>query len=652
MVSGNDITLRFADRVLLNGISFRIGARDRIGLVGSNGTGKSTLLRILTGTVQPDSGTLVKARYVTVGYLPQDGVSASGRTLIEEAEAVFADVMEAQARLEEIQQRLGQAEAGSEEAAELLELYGELQHHLEVSDAFRMRAEAEAVLAGLGFSQRDLLRPVEEFSGGWQMRIALARLLLQEPSLLLLDEPTNHLDLDSLQWLEEYIRGYRGALILVSHDRRFLDTLTERTFELSMGKLTEYRGNFSFYVEEKAERLEQQRAAYRNQQMQIRQTERFIERFRYKATKARQVQSRIKALDRLERIELEDTERSLDFDFPPAPPSGAVVMRLSGVRKRYGSIEVFDGLDLEIDRGDRVALVGVNGAGKSTLARIIAGVEEVTGGTRIPGHNVVISYFAQHQAEELDPRAEVLQTLDAVATGDVRQRLRTLLGCFLFSGDDVYKRVGVLSGGEKSRLALAKMLLEPANLLVLDEPTNHLDMVSKGVLQEALERFDGTAVIVSHDRDFLDPIVTKVIALRRGPPIVYPGSVSEFLEAQKKAAAAGQPAHAERTVRNAGKERKRQEAEERQQRYRLVKPVKDAIAAIEASIEEKERRLRGCEHRLEDPELYRDGDRAREATMTYQALKRELEDDYHRWNDLTRELERLSGQEGGTGGDP
>jgi ATP-binding cassette subfamily F protein 3 len=326
-------------------------------------------------------------------------------------------------------------------------------------------------------------------------------------------------------------------------------------------------------------------------------------------------------------------------------------MRLSGVRKRYGPIEVFDGLDLEIDRGDRIALVGVNGAGKSTLARIIAGVEDVTGGTRIPGHNVVISYFAQHQAEELDPRAEVLQTLDAVATGDVRQRLRTLLGCFLFSGDDVYKRVGVLSGGEKSRLALAKMLLEPANLLVLDEPTNHLDMVSKGVLQEALERFDGTAVIVSHDRDFLDPIVTKVIALRRGPPLVYPGSVSEFLEAQKRATAAGQPAHAERTARNAGKERKRQEAEERQQRYRLVKPVKDAIAATEASIEEKERRLRECEHRLEDPGLYRDGDRAREATMTYQALKRELEDEYHRWNDLTRELERLSGLEGGTGGD-
>ena len=650
MVSATDITLRFADRTLLNEVSFRIGARDRIGLVGSNGAGKSTLLRILTGTAQPDSGTLTKARYVTVGYLPQEGVLASGRPLIDEAESVFADVVEAQVRLEEVQRRMGEVEDGSEEAAELLALCGELQHHLEVSNAFTMRAEAESVLAGLGFSQRDLTRAVEEFSGGWQMRIALARLLLQEPSLLLLDEPTNHLDLDSLQWLEEYIRGYRGALILVSHDRRFLDTLTERTFELSLGRLTEYKGNFSFYVEQKAERLEQQRAAYRNQQMQIKQTERFIERFRYKATKARQVQSRIKALDKLERIELEDGERSLDFDFPPAPAAGAVVMRLEGIEKRYGAIEVFDGLDLEIDRGDKIALVGVNGAGKSTLARIIAGVEEVSGGRRIPGHNVVVSYFAQHQAEELDPRAEVLQTLDAVATGDMRQRLRTLLGCFLFSGDDVYKRVGVLSGGEKSRLALAKMLLEPANLLILDEPTNHLDMVSKGVLQEALERFDGTAIIVSHDRDFLDPIVTKVIALRPGPPLVYPGTMSEFLGAQRKAAVLAPAARTERGARSTGKERKRQEAEERQQRYRLVKPVRDSIEKIELVIERKEQRVRECEHLLEDPELYKDGERAREITTEYLTLKRDLENDYHRWNDLTREMERLSGHGGNQGG--
>jgi ATP-binding cassette subfamily F protein 3 len=646
MVSANNIALRFADRTLLNDVSFRIGARDRIGLVGSNGTGKSTLLRILTGTVQADSGSLTKARYVTVGYLPQEGVTASGRTLIEEAESVFADVVEAQSRLEDIQRRMGEVEEGSDEAAELLDLCGELQHHLEISNAFTMRAEAEAVLAGLGFSQRDFGRSVDEFSGGWQMRIALARLLLQEPSLLLLDEPTNHLDLDSLQWLEEYIRTYRGALILVSHDRRFLDTLTERTFELSVGRLTEYKGNFSFFVEQKAERLEQQRAAYRNQQTQIKQTERFIERFRYKATKARQVQSRIKALDRLERIELEDAERTLDFDFPPAPPAGAVVMRLEGVVKRYGQIEVFDGLDLEIDRGDKIALVGVNGAGKSTLARIIAGVEGVSGGRRTPGHNVVVSYFAQHQAEELDPRADVLQTLDAVATGDMRQRLRTLLGCFLFSGDDVYKRVGVLSGGEKSRLALAKMLLEPANLLVLDEPTNHLDMLSKGVLQEALERFDGTAVIVSHDRDFLDPIVTKVIALRAGPPLIYPGTISEYLDSQRAAAGRVQPEAGQRAAKSGGRERKRQEAEERQQRYRRVKPVKDAIGKVEQAIQRKEDRIRECERMLEDPELYRDGERTREVTAEYQSLKRALEEEYHRWNDLTRELENLSGQAG------
>ena len=516
MISAVNLLLEFGERALFNEISFRVGPHDRIGLVGSNGTGKSTLLRILVGEMAADKGEIAKAKYVSVGYLPQEGMSAAGRTLYGEVESVFAEVIGTQTALDEIHRRMGEIDHESAEFAELLEVYGELQHRLESSDAFRIKTGIEKVLVGLGFRESDFGRQTDEFSGGWQMRIALAKLLLAQPSLLLLDEPTNHLDLDSLRWLEDYLRSYEGAVIIVSHDRRFLDNMTGKTYELSMGTLTEYAGNFTYYITEKAVRRAQQIAAQRNQQQQIKQTEQFIERFRYKATKARQVQSRIKQLEKLDLIEIEDEEGGIHFAFPPAPQSGRVVMELKGIRKSYGGLKVFDGISFDIDRGDRIAFVGVNGAGKSTLARILAGIEPFDAGERVVGHNVTISYFAQHQAEELNPAYDVLQTVEEVATGDIRRRLRTLLGCFLFSGDDVFKKVRVLSGGEKSRLALAKMLLHPSNLIVMDEPTNHLDMRSKGVLQDALAGYEGSFVIVSHDRDFLDPIVTKVVEFRRG----------------------------------------------------------------------------------------------------------------------------------------
>ena len=648
MISAVNLLLEFGDRSLFREISFRVGPHDRIGLVGSNGAGKSTLLRILTGEITADSGEIAKAKYVSVGYLPQEGMAAAGRTLYKEVESVFAEVIGTQAALEEIHRRMGEIDHESGEFAELLEVYGELQHRLESSDAFRIKTGVEKVLAGLGFSETDLERQTDEFSGGWQMRIALAKLLLAQPSLLLLDEPTNHLDLDSLRWLEDYLRSYEGAVIIVSHDRRFLDNMTGKTYELSMGMLNEYAGNFSYYVKEKAERKALQVSAYKNQQQQIKQTEQFIERFRYKATKARQVQSRIKQLEKIDLIEIEDEEGGIHFAFPPAPQSGRVVMELKGIRKSYGALKVFNGLDFDIERGDRIAFVGVNGAGKSTLARILAGTEPFDAGERIVGHNVAVSYFAQHQAEELNPAYDVLQTVDEVATGDIRRRLRTLLGCFLFSGDDVFKMVKVLSGGEKSRLALAKMLLAPSNLIVMDEPTNHLDMRSKGVLQEALAGYEGSFVIVSHDRDFLDPIVTKVVEFSRGGIRTYLGNVSDYIDARGKEeqkAAAVAPRKPSSGI-PGGKERKRLEAEERQKRYKKTGPLREKIAALERELGESEREKSALDAQMADPDFYRDGERVRTVRARYKDLEKEIADRYFRWNELSKQLEAAGGSTG------
>ena len=643
MISAVNISLHYGERALFREVSFRIGPHDRIGLVGSNGAGKTTLLRILVGDQSADRGEIARAKYVTVGYLPQEGMAAAGRSLYKEAESVFADVLETQAGLDEVHRRMGEVDHESEEFRELLEVYGELQHKLEASDAFRMKTGIEKVLTGLGFTETDFGRRTEEFSGGWQMRIALAKLLLRQPSLLLLDEPTNHLDLDSLQWLEEYLRSYDGAVMIVSHDRRFLDNMTAKTYELSLGDLTEYTGNYSAYVTAREARKELQRAAFKNQQQQIKQTEQFIERFRYKATKARQVQSRIKQLEKLDLIEIEDEEGGIHFSFPPAPPSGRTVMELRGIQKRYGPLTVFNGTDFDIDRGDRIAFVGVNGAGKSTLARIIAGVEPFDAGERKPGHNAIVSYFAQHQAEELNPLKDVLGTVDEVATGDIRKRLRTLLGCFLFSGDDVFKKVSVLSGGEKSRLALAKMLLAPANLIVLDEPTNHLDMRSKGVLQEALAEYEGSFVIVSHDRDFVDPIVTRVVEFRAGHLKTFAGNVSDYLEARQRAIEGAPEPGGREIAQGSVKDRKRLEAEERQKRYRRTRPLQEKIAALERQLETQEREKAAIERRMGEPDFYREGTTVKEVTARYKELEAGLQEGYFRWNELVKELERIGG---------
>ena len=640
MLSAVDISLQFADRSLLDGVTFHIGPTDRIGLVGANGSGKSTLLRILLGETTPDSGTVPRAKYVTVGYQPQEGTALAGRTLFDEVESVFADIVRTRDQLEQLQVAMTTTPHESDAFGEMLEIFGELQHRLEAADGFRLSSSIEKVLLGLGFTTGDFTRQTDEFSGGWQMRIALAKLLLLQPSLLLLDEPTNHLDLDSLQWLEEYLQSYRGAVVLVSHDRRFLDTMTRRTFELSLGSLNEYAGNYSFFLEAREERRTHQRAAQKNQQQQIKQTERFIERFRYKATKARQVQSRIKQLEKLDVIRLEDEEEEIRFSFPAAPPSGKVALTVRDVTMAYGPLTVFKHLHLQIDRGDRLAFVGVNGAGKSTLARIIAGVEPPDAGERIPGHNMVVSYFAQHQAEELAPTFDVLQTVEAVAAGDVRRHLRTLLGCFLFHGDDVFKKVSVLSGGEKSRLALAKMLLTPANLVVLDEPTNHLDMRSKSVLQEALAEFDGSMVIVSHDRDFLDPLVNKVIEFKNGHIRTWLGNVSEYLAARQ---AATETPGDDRPIApvQTDKDRKRREAELRKARYALTKPLQDRLAKIEKDIEALEQKKRDLEDAIADPSAYRAGDALREKHTAHRETGQQLASLYDQWGKVSHELEQV-----------
>ena len=657
MISLNAITKEYPGKVLFKDVSLRIGDNERVAIVGSNGTGKSTLMKIITGEMEPDRGEIAQSRSNTVGYLPQDGIAHSGRTLFDEASTAFDDIMAMHDRVDELSAEISQLAATPDHDEELLhrkvEELGEIQHVLEHREGWNIQTKVAQVLSGLGFYERDFHRRTEEFSGGWQMRIALAKLLLREPTILLLDEPTNHLDIEALQWLEEYLTGYENSIVLISHDRRFLDNLAKRTIEISLGKLTEYSGNYSFFVDQKILRLEQQRAAFENQQQHIKQTKQFVDRFRYKATKARQVQSRLKMLEKLEPIELEDEESGISFDFPEPPQPGRILMELTGISKSFGNLHLFDNLDLTIERGDRIAFLGVNGAGKSTLARIIAGIEPFQSGTRKPGHNLSIGYYAQNQAEELVPQHSVFQTLDLVAAGEVRKRLRTLLGCFMFSGDDVDKLVSVLSGGEKSRLALSKMLLTPSNLLVLDEPTNHLDMRSKAVLQDALSRFEGSMVIVSHDRDFLEPLVNKCIDFRDGKLRVTLGSVSDYLrkraaelEEHRQRDAAGQVIEKKATT-HSDRDRKREEAERRQDRYKRIKPLKNRLDRAEKAIADLEAKKAEVETALADEATYRDEARAKVLTQQYRDLTVELESAFAEWESVQAEIDAIDLEQDG-----
>jgi len=685
MITISHLEKQYGGEYLFRDLSLRVGDDERIAIVGPNGAGKSTLLKIILGLVDPDAGEIVRSRSHTAGYLPQEGITHAGKTLGDETATAFDDLLAMHARAEQIAGEIDAlAAAGRGDSPEVLELVdemGKLQHHLEHREGWSIDAKVEEVLLGLGFKMSDMQRETAEFSGGWQMRIALAKLLLREPTILMLDEPTNHLDIESLTWLEEYLKGYDGSVVVISHDRRFLDNLTRRTIEIANGKASEYKGNYSYYLKEREIRLEMLRASYENQQEAIRATMAFVDRFRYQATKARQVQSRLKQLDKIERIEMDDEQGSISFDFPPPPSPGRILMKLEGVTKAYGPEPVFTDLNLTLERGDRIAFLGSNGAGKSTLARIIADLEPIQAGTRTPGYNVIISYYAQHQADELDPKKTVLETLEDAAPAGLQQGLRRLLGCFLFTGDDVFKRVGVLSGGEKSRLALAKMLLVPANLLILDEPTNHLDVKSKGVLQEALRRFAGSYCIVSHDRDFLEPLATKVAEFRDGRVSLYLGGVADWLEKQRREREAAQaaakkpakapvatkappvaakapPAAAARSGTKAAaaaggktpppdKDRKRREAERRQERSKRLRPLQSALAKLEQRIAVQEDRKLEIEAALGDPVVCQSPERVSALSVEYRELTTNLAYSYDEWTKVQDETEKADRETAG-----
>jgi len=520
---------RFGHKLLFDGVSLLITAQDRVGLVGANGTGKTTFLKILAGLESLDYGSASVAKGIDIGYLPQDGLALSGRTVFAECMSVFARLQALEKDLEHLTSRMAEFNPTSIEYEKIADRYHQIEHEFRVHDGYAIEAQVGTVLAGLGFHSEDWQRQTEEFSGGWQMRIALAKLLLQKPNLLLLDEPTNHLDLESRNWLEEYLSNYPFAFVLISHDRYFLDVTVNRIVEIWNKKIWTYTGNYDKFLAQKTQRQELLEAAYKNQRERIEELEVFINRFRYQATKAKQVQSRIKELEKIERIELPEEEKTIHFSFPQPKPSGRIVTEFVGVAKSYGPKEVFRDVNFIIEKGDRIALVGVNGAGKSTLIKLLAGTEPLTRGEYELGHNVQSDYFAQDQYKELDQEARMIDDIGRVSPSSRETDLRSLLGCFLFSGDEVFKRIGVLSGGERNRYALLRMLLHPANFLLLDEPTNHLDMRAKDVLLEALSKYTGTVVFVSHDRYFIDKLATQVFEIGGGRVEVYPGNYEDFL---------------------------------------------------------------------------------------------------------------------------
>ena len=640
MFTLDGVSLRFGPHVLFDGVSAAIGARERIGLVGSNGAGKSTFLKILAGLQDCDAGTVSAAKNATVGYLPQDGLETSGKTLYAEAESAFEDILSLRAKIAETDAALQTLPPDSDAYRDALEIIADAERRLEDADAAKLRSRTETVLHGLGFSQSDMTRDTGEFSGGWQMRIALAKLLLREPTLLLLDEPTNHLDVESQDWLETWLQRCAGAVVVVSHDRAFLDAVCGKIFALSSGRLETWNGNYSYFEKASRERREALRRAARNQAREIAKTEQFIERFRAKATKAAQVQSRIRRLEKIERIEAEEEDAAqISFSFPPAPPSGQVVLELKNAGKSYGALRVLENVDFRIERGDRIAVVGVNGAGKSTLVRMLAGTEPLSAGTRTEGLHVAVSYFAQHQAKELDPALDVLTTVNDVAAGLGTSRLRSLLGAFLFRGEDVFKPVGVLSGGERNRLALARMLLRPFNFLILDEPTNHLDMRSKAVLAQALKQYAGTFVVVSHDRAFLDPLVTKVIEVKNRGIRVFLGNVSDYLAAtaderarEREAFSAAAPP--KKPKGNDPRERRRASAE----RQKKLAPIRKKLQETEARIAALEDEQRRFEVAMADPAFFSRGEASKNDVLAYEAAKSALAEAYALWENLAEQL--------------
>ncbi len=640
MLSVQNLYLQYGERILFDRISFAIGDRERIGLVGRNGAGKSTLLKIMAGLLNPDEGQIDRPANSTIGLLHQEMNLPKGKTVLEETMTAFAETRELEKKLEDVHHAIAtRTDYQSPEYTKLLEELADLEHRFQLLGGHNTQAQAEKVLKGLGFRDADFQRLTDEFSGGWQMRIELAKMLLRQPDYLLLDEPTNHLDIESILWLESFLDTYEGSIVVISHDKTFLDKVTRRTLEIELGKLYDYKASYSGYVELRRERREKLQAAWENQQRIIAEKERTIKRFMAKATKTSMAQSMQKQLDKMERIELDQEDTAvMNIRFPEPPRSGQVVVEARGLTKRYGDLLVLDGVDLKLDRGDRVAFVGQNGQGKTTLAKIIVGQLKPTAGELTIGHNVHIGYYAQNQAETLDPHRTLLETLEAHSPPEMRTRLRTLLGAFLFSGEDQEKKVMVLSGGERARLALACMLLKPVNLLVLDEPTNHLDILSKEVLKNALMQFTGTLIVVSHDRDFLSGLTDKTIEFRDHHLHTYLGDVNYFLEKRRldhmreveKRTQATRKVADEKTADTSSNGSPTLSYEERKQLQRQLQNARKQVEALEKRIAELERKMA-------EPDFYtRPGF---EKTLTEHAgLKAELESALEAWMEAEERL--------------
>ncbi len=645
MIQASSLRKTFGDRVLFDRVTWQVQPGQRVGLCGPNGSGKTTLLRMLAGEVEPDAGQIVRPSGLTVGYLPQDGLTHAGRTLREEATLAFAPLLERQAEMQRLEVQLADSGTTAEAHDALLARYAEAQEAFTHGDGYGIEAKVDAVLRGLGFAPDHFDRPAEHFSGGWQMRIALAKLLLARPQLLLLDEPTNHLDLEARNWLEEFLVEYPHPVVLVSHDRYFLDTVVTAIADIHLRTLDTYPGTYSAYLTERDVRVARLRAAKQQQDEEVARMKLFIDRFRYKASKAKQVQSRIKMLEKITPIEVPPERKKVHFSFPASERSGRTVIELSDAAKAYGDIRVFHGVNLHIERGDRLALVGPNGAGKSTLIRMLSGAEAPDSGERTVGYRVHTQYFAQDEAARLDPALTVHETLAAGSPVDMVPAIRNILGGFLFTEDDVYKRVGVLSGGERTRLAVARMLLRPSNTLILDEPTNHLDIDSTDVLLDALAAFGGTLVFVSHDRYFVDRLATKVLDIGAGDAVLYPGSYEEFRwsRIQDAAATASPPpatppvpaAPQETRPASAAEHKRRQVAARREERR--MQALRKRIAELERRIAEREAEVRQLEAKMAAPDLYSDSAAATEMVKRHQTLMWEVGDLMNQWEALEEE---------------
>jgi ATP-binding cassette, subfamily F, member 3 len=630
---------RYGHKLLFEGVDWLITPKDRIGLVGANGTGKSTLLKILGKIETVDYGSISIAKGISAGYLPQDGLTLSSRTVFAECMAVFSKLRAMEEEMEQLTTSMSELDHSSAEYAQVADRYQRVEHEFQARDGYASEAQVGCVLTGLGFRKEDWHRQTDEYSGGWQMRIALAKLLLQKPNLLLLDEPTNHLDLEARNWLEEYLSEYPYAFVLISHDRYFLHVTVSKIVEIWNKRIHFYAGNYDKYEEQKTQRREQLEAAYRNQRERIEQLEVFINRFRYQATKAKQVQSRIKELEKMDRIELPEEEKTIHFSFPQPKASGRIVAEFTGVAKSYGDKEVFRDVSFMIKRGDRIALVGVNGAGKSTLIKLLAGKEPLSAGEYRLGHNVQADYFAQDQYKELDQEARIFDDLAELSPRSTQTELRCLLGCFLFSADEVFKRIGVLSGGERNRYALLRMLLHPANFLLLDEPTNHLDMRAKDVLLEALSKYTGTVVFVSHDRYFIDKLATRVFEIGDGRVEVYPGNYEDYRwrkeggaarlqEAIAAAPAVVQPVNGNGAVSGESKS-KRLNPIKRKQMEERVRELEQRITRMEAA-------LADCELALQ---TFVSADETQRLTQEIEEHKRSLQAAVKEWEELGQALE-------------